>query len=156
MKIESRYNHLSAVEIIKSKSQIAEEVESIFNNSTIKFFRGLTKSTKKDINTRFNNYGWADKIRVGTERSRLTISFLKSRVGICVQFGNVSRTYADILKLCYLGNNGIIDAGIIAVPSQVESRKLGTNYARYDRLEREFELFRSIINIPVLVLGLSN
>lgn len=86
----------------------------------------------------------------------MTISFLKDKIGLCIQLGNVSRTYADILKLNYLGHNGKISAGVIIVPGVLETKKLGANYARFDRLSREIELFSEIIETPILVLSLSD
>jgi len=45
---------------------------------------------------------------------------------------------------------------VVCVPHQLESAKLGANYARYDRLKKELKLFGKIIQVPVLVICLSN
>jgi len=156
MKICNKYSHLSALEIIRKKPTIYKEVEQVLNDKSLKFGRGNTHRIKKKISQGFNDLGWADKTKVGHGTSKLTINFLKSKVGLCFQIGNVSRTYADILKICYLGNEEIIDAGIIVVPNHIESNILGANYAKYDRLEREITLFESITKTPILILGLSN
>lgn len=86
----------------------------------------------------------------------LSISFLKSRVGVCFQIGNVARTYADILKLNQLNKKGIIDVGVIVVPHKLESKKMGANYAQFDRLANELSQFSDIISAPIIVIGLSN
>jgi hypothetical protein len=154
MKICDQYNHLNAIELIHLKDGILEELTDIVNASELIF--GDTKPTiiKSLINERFNHLGWTDKVKVGT--SNLTISFLKTKTGVCFQLGNVARTYADILKLMQLHNRGIIDVGIICVPHKIESLKMGANYAQYNRLAKEVAQFKDIITVPILVIGLSN
>ena len=126
------------------------------NIKELKIERGNSIKLNKEIDTLFNSFGWGDNIKVGSGKSGLRISFLKSRIGLCFQFGNVSRTYADILKLCFLGNQNVIDSGIIVVPHSIESKMLGVNYAKYDRLEREIKLFSTIIKTPILIICVSN
>jgi hypothetical protein len=156
MKISNQYSHLDAIGIIQGKQDIYNEIKNILNSNELKIERGNSIKLNKEIDTLFNSYGWGDKIKVGTGKSGLRISFLKSRVGLCFQFGNVSRTYADILKLCFLGNQNVIDSGIIVVPHSLESKMLGVNYAKYDRLEREMKLFNTIIKTPILIICVSN
>jgi hypothetical protein len=154
MKICETYSHLFASDKLAVKSNIYREIEEILNDDTIQFGKKNPSQVKAIVANRFNAKGWADKIRVGN--SRLTISFMKSKVGVCFQLGNVARTYADILKLSQLGKKNIIDIGIIVVPNKLESKTLGANYASYDRLANELRQFSDIINVPILVIGLSN
>jgi len=86
----------------------------------------------------------------------LTITFLKKKVGICFQIGNVARTYADILKLSQLNKKGIIDVGVIIVPHKNESKLMGANYAQFERLVKELAQFKEIVPTPIIVIGLSN
>ncbi|MCK6463064.1 MAG: hypothetical protein L6Q29_04610 [Candidatus Pacebacteria bacterium] len=154
MKICERHSHLDALEKMEEKDGILEEIEEILTDTSLYFGRNNPKEINVKISGKFNSHGWADRVRVGN--SKLTISFLKSKVGVCVQLGNVARTYADILKLSQLGKKKVIDVGIIVVPDKVESRLLGANYARYDRLAKEIVHFADIINTPILIIGLSN
>lgn len=156
MKIGEKYSHLSAFDIIIKKPSIFQEIENAFNDYNLSFVRGSTSKIKRQVSISMNNLGWADNIKLGKNKSNLTINFLKSRVGLCFQLGNVSRTYADILKICHLGDEEIIDVGVIVVPHSVESRKLGTNYPSFDRLKQEMILFKNIINTPILIIGLTN
>ena len=156
MKIGETYSHLSAFDIISQKPPIYLEIEDTFNDHSLSFARGSTSYMKKQISKGLNNLGWADNIKLGKNKSNLTINFLKSRVGLCFQIGNVSRTYADILKISHLGNEGIIDVGVIVVPFPIESKKLGTNYPNYERLKQEMILFKKIILTPILIIGLVN
>jgi len=154
MKICDTYSHLYAADKLKAKEGILQELENILTDRQIIFGQNRPQEIKSKVNIKFNNKGWADNIRVG--KSRLTISFLKSKVGVCFQLGNVARTYADILKLSQLGKKNIIDVGVIIVPHKIESKKLGANYAQYDRLANEVKHFEDIINTPILIIGLSN
>ena len=156
MKICDKYSHLSALEIITQKGTILEDIVNTFNNSSLIFEKGNSGHIKNLVSKGLNRLCWTDNIRVGKSKSKLTINFLKSRVGLCFQIGNVSRTYADILKICYMGDEGIIDVGVIVVPYDIESKILGENYAKYTRLEQEIKLFESILRTPILIIGLSN
>lgn len=156
MKIGETYSHLFAMDLILKKSVIYSEIIDVFNTDSLSFERNCTTRMKKHISWALSHHGWADKIKLAKNQSNLTINFLKSRVGLCFQIGNVSRTYADLLKLCHLGDEGVIDVGIIVVPFPNESRALGTNYANYDRLKQELILFNKIIHTPILIVGLTN
>jgi len=136
------------------KKDIWIEIESILNEPNLKFKKNSSRKIKTEINRKFNEKGYSDRIRI--LNTRLTISFIKSKVGICFQIGNVARTYADILKLSYLINNRLIDVGVIIVPMSEESKLLGTNYAKYERLFDELKLFKDVIKLPILLIGLSN
>lgn len=135
MKICNQYSHHNALEIIQSKDGILNELIDIVTIDEILFGVYPPTKIKKTVSERFNRKGWADKVKVGN--SNLTISFIKSKIGVCFQIGNVARTYADILKIMQLQNKGIIEAGIIFVPHKIESKKMGANYAQYDRLAKE-------------------
>jgi hypothetical protein len=154
MKISDQYNHHKGLEKIQNKDGLLREIKEIITNKHLSFGSNSPKEIKNKTNERFNQRGWADKVRVGN--SNLTISFLKGKVGICFQIGNVARTYADILKLTQLSKKGIIDAGVIIVPQTLESKMMGANYAQFDRLVKELSHFNEIVPTPILVIGLSN
>ena len=153
MKVCNVYSHNGGSEILSSKSSSSELTDAI-QSCPVKFRKGSPARIKKHISEILTSNQWVDKVKVGN--SRLTINFLKDEIGVCFQIGNVARTYADILKLNHLGNKGIIEVGIIVVPHEVESRSLGTNYANFDRLQNEIQLFSKEINTPMVVIGISN
>jgi len=154
MKICDTYSHLFAEDKLNLKNNLYLEIQEILTDNSLNFGDKRPNEIKIAINSKFNRKGWADKIKVGN--SRLTINFLKNKVGVCFQLGNVARTYADILKLAQLGKRNVIEIGIIIVPHKIESKLLGANYAQYDRLSTEIKHFGDIINLPILVIGLSN
>lgn len=153
MRICNIYSHKAGTEILNIKGS-ANELTAAIETCPVKFQKGAPARIKKHISDNLTSNQWVDNVTVGN--SRLTINFLKEEIGVCFQIGNVARTYADILKLNHLGNKGIIDVGIIVVPHEVESRSLGTNYANFDRLQKEIQLFSSEINTPMVVIGISN
>ncbi len=90
---------------------------------------------------------------LGTERladefqveppSKITIASLKDGVGLCMQTGgNMSRMYADLLKLQKLYLEDAISSGGIILPTSKASRDLGDNIANADRLAAELKIFR--------------
>ncbi|MGV8084317.1 MAG: BglII/BstYI family type II restriction endonuclease [Coriobacteriia bacterium] len=99
----------------------------------------------------FSEDGWIGPIQV--LESNLTVSFVRDSVAVCIQLGNVARTYADLLKLEAMFRDGRIDASVIVVPDDALSRDLGSNHASFERLEREIELFSKVIHVPILLIG---
>jgi hypothetical protein len=153
MKLFDQFDHLKALKLVQDKNLYRELIE-IVSLDNLSFGKKRPNEIKNIIGDRFDEKGWADKVKVVT--SNLTISFKKSGIGVCFQIGNVARTYADILKLMALHQKGAIEVGAIIVPGTKESKILGANYASYERLEREIILYKEIIAVPLLVIGLSN
>jgi hypothetical protein len=100
-------------------------------------------------------HGWPRRVKVSARQSRLSISSLKRRIGLCAQFGNFARTYADLLKLEALKRADQIDVGALIVPTEAFSRELGSNLARFGRITRELEYFHDVLECPLVVYGLS-
>lgn len=73
-----------------------------------------------------------------------------------MQTGNVSRVYADLMKLQTLFVNGRIKAGIIIVATTDCARQYTCNAATYERLVRELEIFSQVITMPLVIVGFYN
>lgn len=155
MKICDISEHLNAKTILASKNALMDEINTVLNYSELQFGQDKPQYIKKAINERFNKLGWTDRVKV-RKRTQLTISYMKNKVGVCFQLGNVARTYADLLKLAVLAKSNIIDVGIIIVPDMYESKLMGANYANYERLSREIKLFKDILEFPLLLISISN
>lgn len=154
MIVSKTHNHRNASKILVNKQKILDEIFHVLNDSSIILGRINSTLIKNKINYKFNHLGWADRVRVGN--SNLTIGFVKSKVGVCFQIGNVARTYADILKLMQLHKMGVIETGIIIVPDKEESKKMGANRAQFERLEKELMQFQEVIHTPILLIGIKN
>jgi len=79
---------------------------------------------------------------------------MKGPAALCLQTGNVSRFYADILKLQFSFAEGRCRYGILIVPTPKAARTIGSNIANFERLRNELKLFGKIITMPLLVLGI--
>lgn len=88
------------------------------------------------------------------QESKITVTSTKNDVGLCLQTGNMSRIYADLLKLQTMYLKSAIKAAVIVVPSDPVAKKLGSNIANAKRLERELSIFSRAYSVPTLVYSL--
>jgi hypothetical protein len=70
-----------------------------------------------------------------------------------MQTGNMSRMYADLLKLQHMFLSNTIKVGAMIVPSHAAAKNLGDNIANADRLMRELDIFRKVIHMPLVVFA---
>jgi hypothetical protein len=151
--IDQVYSSNGGKKILLSKKNIWGEIEKTFTNSKLSLQKGETTYLKRQISNNLNKLGWSDDITI--EPTKLTINFIKKRVGLCFQLGNVARIYADLLKIQTLYQKKIIDSGVLIVPMKKESRTLGSNHAQYERIVDEMKLFEEIIDLPLLIIGVN-
>lgn len=96
--------------------------------------------------------GWSQRVRVSGD-ANITVAAMKGRTAACVQFGNVCRAYADLMKLQALYDMGVCDGAIFVLLSTPAAKALSANLAHSDRLIKELKVFRSIINVPIRILA---
>ena len=96
--------------------------------------------------------GWSNPVRVSS-KSKITVTSIYKKIGLCCQFGNVSRLNSDMLKLQLLYKKGVIDAAIYIVPTNQFAVNFGSSRANFERFTNELEVFAQIINVPIIVLG---
>lgn len=123
---------------------ICRQTNASFSNHSTSIVREL-------LNSSFCSQGWIDKIKIPF--SNMAISYQKGRIGVCVQFGNTCRTYADMLKMQHLFDNDGIDFGIIILPTKNGSNFLSSGVCSLDKFEEDLNIFRDIINLPLLLIG---
>lgn len=138
--IEANFARQLASEIFDTLSTWPETYES-------------TRELRNQWRLNFAEAGWVISPSIGD--SSLTISYLREKLGVCVQLGNVSRVYADLLKLRTLFVSKKITHGVIIVPSNEFSKALGSNHANFLRLERDLDVMYEAIAIPLLVLAVN-
>jgi hypothetical protein len=97
--------------------------------------------------------GWSGEVALSSD-SEITITSVKSKIGLCLQTGNVSRMYADLMKLQKLYVDGAIIAGIVIVPSAQCAKKIGSNVANAMRLSKEIKIFERVITAPLVILSM--
>ncbi len=99
--------------------------------------------------------GWSDPVRID-DCSKISVTSMRDETALCFQTGNMSRFYADLLKLETLFRKGRIKAAIYLIPHKSLARQFGSNIAHFERLVEELKIFSVTLTIPMLVLGVSS
>lgn len=136
--------------IIDEKTQ--NEIKDILNSIKPLIKKNTVSRIKDSVSNTLAKNGWIMKNYLSLD-SRIYISFFRNDVGLCIQTGNVSRVYADIMKLQALYADKKIKAGIIILPKKETAKKLGSNMANYERLNKELSIFKKVITLPLIVYG---
>lgn len=126
------------------------EVAASIRAVNIKVTKGAAPKIRGALTSELIGRGWSTEAEISGS-SRMTVTSMKSKVGLCLQTGNISRMYADLLKLQKLYMDGTIIAATMIVPTHACARDMGDNIVNANRLERELEIFRKVIHLPVLV-----
>jgi hypothetical protein len=144
-----KFNHNNGEELIPHniKNNLICEISQL----TISPFK--CAELKKCLKKILKRNGWSNPVRV-LKYANITITSLKGKTGLCIQFGNVARFYADILKLQQMFNDEHISNAIYIILTKITAKKCGSNIANYERFTKELKYFKDIINLPVLVLGI--
>jgi hypothetical protein len=129
--------------------QIAEAVDGV----AMKLGNGVAPKLRAAIITQLKIRGWSDEVRLSAD-SDMTITSSKEDVGLCLQTGNMSRLYADLMKLQAMYLDGKIKAAAIILPSQEAASLLGSNVAQARRLERELAIFKKAYHVPTVVYAM--
>lgn len=132
---------------------LQEELSQIINQIRVKVERGAASSVREALIRGLLHHGWAGEVALNSS-SKITITSSKSGVGLCLQTGNISRMYADLLKLQKLYLDSSIVAGVMIVPSHPCAKVLGDNLANATRLEAELSIFAKVITVPILLLSI--
>lgn len=148
------YNFRSGQRIIPDSIR-----DSVINSiSRIEYPSGRLniRSFNKDLLNTLHSCGWSDNLPLSVY-SKISITSIFDKIGLCVQTGNVARVYADILKLQTLYTDEKINAGILVLPTKECADAFGKNVANYERLLRELlYVFSKVITVPLLIVGFSD
>lgn len=107
---------------------------------------------RRAVADRLTALGWSDAVRIRSSHG-ITITAMSQRIGLCLQTGNMARFYADLMKLQLVFIDGATDGGLYVVPTKKAASELGSNMVNFERIVAETRLFRSIITLPLIVLG---
>lgn len=129
------------------------EVEAAIAGIEVRPERGAAPRIRDAFLQGILTAGWSGEVSIA-QGTNITITSMKGATGLCLQTGNMSRMYADLMKLQTLYLDGAISAAVIVVPSQPVSRLIGDNVAEATRLERELSVFRKAYNVPTLVYAM--
>ena len=132
---------------------LRKDVADAITGITVKAGPGAAPRIRAQLLSKLKAAGWSGEVCVSAE-SDMTITSAKDDIGLCMQTGNMSRMYADLMKLqaMYLGD--LIKGAVIVVPSQDMAKLLGDNIAQSKRLERELAIFKKAYHVPTLVYAM--
>jgi hypothetical protein len=130
------------------------EIEAAIADCTVTVERGAAPRIRESIVGHVGRSGWPGEFQVEPP-SKITITSVQNKVGLCVQMGNMSRMYADLLKLQKLYIEGVVRVGAFVLPTMPISRVIGDNIANADRLQAELVIFRKVIHMPIAVFSLA-
>lgn len=147
----SIHSHCAASDTFP-KAHLTEIKTAIASINALASTKAATK-LRDDIIASLLKQGWSGETKLAID-SNITITSTKSSTGLCLQTGNMSRMYADLLKLQTMYLNGSITCAALIVPSAPLAAKLGDNIANATRLERELSIFRKVIHIPIYVIAI--
>lgn len=129
------------------------EIEAAIDSCHVRLERGAAPRIREHIVSQLGRSGWPGEFQVEPP-SKITISSLKGGVGLCVQTGgNMSRMYADLLKLQKLYMEDRVKSGALILPTSPAAHELGDNVANADRLQTELAIFRKVIHMPIAVFS---
>lgn len=151
MKFE-KYFYNSADKIIES--DIKHQVFNVIAGLDFKITRGSGEELRKEIRKKLKIEGWSDKFRLDAH-SNISITSAKNDIVLCFQTGNMGRFYADLLKLEYVFRRNSAKAAFYLIPTKSAAKEIGSNIANFERFTFEINLFKDIITIPILIIGIT-
>ncbi len=144
------FDYKSGLNVV-SKQQL-QEVCNVMSTINPRVRKNTVTEIRDEIISELDKEGWSGEYRLDVT-SKITISSYQNEIGLCLQTGNVSRIYADLLKLQSLYLKGNIKAGIIILPQKELAIKLASNMASYERLLGELPIFSQVIYMPLVIIG---
>jgi hypothetical protein len=151
MKIEV-YSHHNGENIVSK--EIKDSLLNIIINTQFTIREGCSIELKKVILTQLKNIGWSNDFNLDVNSQISLTSYIDNHI-LCFQTGNMGRFYADLLKMQYVFQKEKARVAIYIIPSKTASKIMGSNVANFERFTNELQLFREIITVPILVLGIN-
>jgi len=150
MRVET-YSHNGGAEIVPAT--ISKRLLEALRKINFRYRKNSAKELRGVILEELQAQGWSDETRLDLDR-RITVTGMNGDIALCLQTGNMSRFYADLLKLQFLYIKERASSAIYLLPTKRVAQLMGSNMANFDRLTSELDLFSKIIFMPILVVGL--
>lgn len=145
------YSHKGAEQLINSN--IKNDLIRVLSTTNFEIKEGCGDKLRMTILERLKNLGWSDEFKLDVQ-SKITLTSSNDNHVLCFQTGNMSRFYADMLKLQYVYQGKKALSAFYILPSKQAAKTIGSNIAHFDRLTAELRLFENIVTIPTLVIGI--
>jgi len=134
-------------------SEIIFPVHSMIENLKFSIKSGCATKLREALLEDLRLLGWSGETRIQAGKG-ITITSMNSEVGLCLQTGNMSRFYADLLKLQALFQKDRAQCAIYILPTKKAASIMGDNLAHFERLTDELTIFKHVITIPMVVIGI--
>ena len=149
------YEHNLARDFIES--QLASKMLTQIKQKNINLSALAAPEIKNEIEQIFRQSGWSDRVSVSSDpQVRHYISGISGDIGFAAQFGNMAMCHGDLLKLQHLYQKGSIKSAFYILLTKNDRRAKSENYAQYEKLCKHIKLYKNIITVPILVLGIEN
>lgn len=145
------FSHNNAEQIVDE--HLKERITNVLRSTDFVISAGCADELRKLVLGQLKSNGWSDDFKLNAHSQISLTSSVNDHV-LCFQTGNMSRFYADLLKLEYVFKNKKTRAAFYLIPSKEAAKKMGSNIAHFDRFTSELTLFQEIVTIPILVVGI--
>ena len=150
MKFECYYHQNAATRI---SSALLRDVETGLRSVSVSDGAIAPNAVTNPIRNELTRRGWSGEVFLSSE-SKITISGQRGDIGLALQFGNVSRIYADLLKLQSMFLDAKLRGAVVIVPARSFlaslSKSGGTdNRCNLDRIKRELPIYSLVITMPI-------
>lgn len=152
MRVHNEYVHNFSDLILKEKGAY-EAIYDLLEQKDVRIMNKGTTIINERIKKKLTEEHWVIGPSVDVEFN-LKINAMKNSIGLTVQTGNISRAFYDLLKFQAMKDSGKIDVAVLVVPTSAAAKILNSNVASFTRVTNEILLFKRIINVPCLILGL--
>jgi hypothetical protein len=152
--MKTSHSYFNKAEIILPK-EVTKQINQIIESVRIEIVPHSASQINNAIIEKIHQAGWSEEVRL-VPYSNITITSVKDKIGLCVQTGNISRIYADLIKLQTLFSRGAIVAAIVILAENIAAKKMGQNIANHQRVVRELSIFKNVITTPLMVIGFDN
>lgn len=136
-------------QLVKPLIEAIESIEITFKQEK----KNGTEKIREELLKVIQKLGWSKPVKIDRTKT-ITITSMQKNIGMCIQTGNVSRFYADLLKLQTLYLNNHAEGAIYIIPDKPTADRMNSNTANFERFVHELNLFKKTITIPLFVIGI--
>ena len=134
-------------------NSISSEVQRILKSIEFKHQKNSSTFLKEILQYEFNKMNWYSKYKVDN-RLNWYVQFYAEETAILFYFSNKARSSLDLIKIQHLFVNGKITSAVYIVLTSESAKKVASNLANFETLEKEIVVFKETITCPILLIGL--
>lgn len=151
------YSFCHAKEWLVTRPEIHASLLAALVNAQEAQIRSPRIALGKHLRREFGSEGWQGNFQF--EEGKLqtqSFDFFKNRVAIEIELSRYEFIYRDIIWFLAAYNAGKIDVGVIITNTKagLERIKHKSYDPSYERVREELELLRSMLTVPIWIIGL--